>query len=95
MGLFLEYHYATSRREQYKQNDSYLHYLMSVLKYQFSTYSIESLYSSLYWNDTIYKFMTSFIQLIVIYYEHIIPTLLILTLTHVNAYGWVQYFMIS
>ena len=91
MALFLEYHYATSRREQYKQNDSSLHYLMSLLKYQ----SSKSLYSSLYWNDTIYKFMTSFIQLIVIYYEHIMSTLLILTLTHVNAYGWVQYFMIS
>ena len=37
MGLFLEYHYATSRREQYKQNDSSLHYLMSLLKYQFLT----------------------------------------------------------
>ena len=58
-------------------------------------YTIESLYSTLYWNNTIYKFMTSFIQLIVIYYEHIMSTLLILTLTHVNAYGWVQYFMIS
>ena len=90
MALFLEYHYATSRREQYKQNDSSLHYLMSLLKYQFLTS-----YYSLYWNDSIYKFMTNFIQLIVIYYEHIISTLLILTLTHVNAYGWVQYFMIS
>ena len=90
MGLFLEYHYATSRREQNKQNDSSLHYLMSLLKYQFLTS-----YSIVYWNDTIYKFMTSFIQLIVIYYEHIMSTLLVLTLTHVNAYGWVQYFMIS
>ena len=89
MGLFLEYHYATSRREQYKQNDYEKSFLLFDESLEISIFDV------LYWNNTIYKFMMSFTQLIVIYYEHIMSTLLILTLTHVNAYGWVQYFMIS